>query len=213
MVEEQRLNTIQHNSLHDSLPKRLFDLTVATLGLGLLSFFLALIALAIKLYDGGPIFYRAKRVGKNGQIFGLYKFRTMVVNADKLGPGITANGDRRITPLGRFLRRTKLDELPQLLNVVRGQMSLVGPRPEDPRYVALYTPEQRQVLSVRPGITSAASLTYRHEEQLLDGEDWQTTYRNKVMPAKLAIDLAYLECRTFWSDLELIMRTVGAMFR
>ena len=137
----------------------------------------------------------------------------MIVDADRRGPGITAAGDRRVTRIGAFLRRTKLDELPQLINVLRGEMSLVGPRPEDPRYVALYTEEQRQILRVRPGITSAASLAYRHEEQLLSGSDWETQYRQQVMPAKLALDLEYLSRRTMASDLVLIWRTVLAIFR
>jgi len=117
-----------------------------------------------------------------------------------------------ITPVSRFLRRTKINELPQLINVLRGDMRLVRPRPEDPRYVALYTPEQRRVLTVRPGITSAASLAYRHEEQLLSGADWETVYRTRVLPDKLAIDLAYLARRTLGSDLKLILQTVAAMF-
>jgi lipopolysaccharide/colanic/teichoic acid biosynthesis glycosyltransferase len=154
--------------------------------------------------SAGPIFYRAQRVGKDGVLFYLYKFRSMTAGADKQGPGITAAGDSRVTRVGRFLRRTKLDELPQLINVLKGEMSLVGPRPEDPRYVALYTPEQRPVLAARPGITSAASLQYRHEEQLLSGADWETVYRQEVMPAKINIDLAYWQKRTVWSDLRLI---------
>jgi lipopolysaccharide/colanic/teichoic acid biosynthesis glycosyltransferase len=113
--------------------------------------------------------------------------------------------------VGRFLRKTKLDELPQLLNVLIGDMSLVGPRPEDPSYVALYTEEQRGILSVRPGITSAASLAYRNEEQLLSGPDWETVYKTQVMPAKLAIDLEYISHRTFLTDLELIFRTIKSM--
>jgi lipopolysaccharide/colanic/teichoic acid biosynthesis glycosyltransferase len=152
-------------------------------------------------------------VGKNGELFRPFKFRSMAVGADQQGPGITAAGDARVTRAGRFLRRTKLDELPQLINVLRGDMSLVRPRPEDPRYVALYTPEQRRVLAVRPGITSAASLAYRHEEQLLAGADWETVYREQVLPAKLAIDLDYLARRSLWSDLGLIVRTVGSMLR
>ncbi|MFZ1551113.1 MAG: sugar transferase, partial [Anaerolineae bacterium] len=132
----------------------------------------------------------AVRVGQDGRPFRLYKFRSMIVGTDRQGPGITATGDPRITRVGRFLRRAKLDELPQLINVLLGDMSLVGPRPEDPRYVAFYTPEQRRVLSVHPGITSPASLAYRHEEQLLAGEDWETHYRTRVLPAKLALDLA-----------------------
>lgn len=193
--------------------RRALDVGAAALGLLVLSPVLGGIALAVKLYDRGPVCYRAARIGKDGQPFRLYKFRSMVVGADRQGPGITVGGDRRVTPLGRRLRRTKLDELPQLLNVLRGEMSLVGPRPEDPRYVALYTPGQRAVLRVRPGITSAASLLYRHEEQVLAGADWEARYRDEVMPAKIAIDLDYLARRSLRSDLGLIARTVVAMVR
>ena len=131
----------------------------------------------------------------------------MIVDADLQGPAITTHGDTRVTPLGNFLRRTKLDELPQLINVLTGQMSLVGPRPEDPRYVALYTPEQRKILDVLPGITSAASLAYRHEQALLAGADWETIYRTEVLPAKIAIDLNYLKTANVVTDLGLIFRT------
>jgi lipopolysaccharide/colanic/teichoic acid biosynthesis glycosyltransferase len=196
----------------DPFMKRLLDLLAATIGLILLSPVLIAIGVAIKVYDGGPIFYRARRVGKDGQIFRLYKFRTMVIDADRQGPAVTTNGDTRVTPIGRRLRRTKLDELPQLLNVLVGDMSLVGPRPEDPRYANLYTWAQRRILSVRPGITSAASLAFRHEEQMLSGPEWETVYRNQVMPAKLGIDLEYLVRRTIWSDVILILRTIAAMF-
>jgi len=191
--------------------RRLFDVAASALGLLLLSPLLLLLAIWVRLDSPGPIFYRARRVGRGGDLFALYKFRSMVVDADRQGPGITVSADRRVTRAGRFLRRTKLDELPQLINVLKGEMSLVGPRPEDPRYVALYTPEQRGVLAVRPGITSAASLAFRHEEQLLGGANWETIYREQVMPAKLAIDLAYLEQRTLLSDLRLILRTVAVM--
>jgi len=193
--------------------KRLFDIIASIAGLVLLSPLFAVIAVAVKAHDGGPVFYRATRIGKDGRPFRLYKFRTMVTGADKLGPGITAGGDARVTQTGRWLRRTKLDELPQLLNVLAGDMSLVGPRPEDPRYVALYTPEQRKVLRVRPCITSAASLAYRQEEQLLAGADWEATYRGQVMPAKIAIDLEYMANRSLWSDLTLIIRTATALFK
>ncbi len=193
--------------------RRLFDILVAGSGLLLLSPLFVLVALGIKLNSSGPVFYRAQRVGKDGDLFRLFKFRSMVSGADKKGPGITVSGDARITSVGRFLRRTKIDELPQLLNVLLGDMSLVGPRPEDPRYVAHYTPEQRQALQVRPGITSAASLAYRHEEQMLAGADWEETYRTQVLPAKLAIDLDYLAHRTLLSDLRLILDTIFAMFR
>jgi len=135
-----------------------------------------------------------------------------VVDADKQGPGITSAGDSRITKSGKFLRRTKLDELPQLFNVLLGDMSLVGPRPEDPRYVALYTQDQQVVLAAKPGITSAASLTYRNEEELLSQENWEEIYRNQIMPEKLAIDIDYLSNRTLFTDLKLIMQTIGSMF-
>ena len=196
----------------DPVLRLTFDRTAAAVGLILLSPLFAAIALAVKLYDGGPIFYRALRVGKAGRLFELYKFRTMVVQADRMGPAITASADSRITPIGRFLRRAKLDELPQLLNVLIGDMSLVGPRPEAPCYVALYTPEQRRILDVAPGITSAASVRYRHEELMLAGPNWEQIYRDEVMPAKLVIDLDYLARRTLLSDMLLIAKTIVAVF-
>ena len=137
----------------------------------------------------------------------------MIANAVDMGPGITAQNDPRTTGIGRFLRKTKIDELPQLINVLTGDMSLVGPRPEDPCYVTQYTPKQREILRVRPGITSAASLTYRNEEGMLKGQDWETVYRTQILPAKLEIDLAYLSKRTLSSDLLLIARTIFSLFR
>lgn len=192
--------------------RRWLDVAASLVGLAVLSPLFIGIGLWIKIDSPGPVFYRATRVGKDGQLFRLYKFRSMVAGADKQGPGITATGDARVTRAGRFLRRSKLDELPQLINVLKGEMSLVGPRPEDSRYVALYTPQQRRVLAVRPGITSAASLVYRHEEQLLAGEDWETLYHEQVLPAKLTVDLAYLERRTLASDIKLILQTIVAVF-
>lgn len=191
---------------------RFFDVLISGLALILLAPLFLLIGVLIKLDSQGPVFHRAKRVGQGGATFTLYKFRSMLPNADRRGPGITVAGDGRVTHVGRVLRRTKLDELPQLWNVFKGEMSLVGPRPEDPRYVALYTPEQRRVLAVKPGITSAASLTFRHEEQLLVGRDWEAAYRNEVLPTKLAIDLDYLSERTLRSDIELVLRTIKALF-
>lgn len=192
---------------------RVIDLIVASIGLFFLSPVFTVLAIWIKLDSPGPVFYRAQRIGKDGRIFYLYKFRSMVVNADKTGPGITAAGDSRITRSGRFLRGTKLDELPQLINVLQGDMSLVGPRPEDPRYVALYTAEQRKILAVRPGITSAASLSFRHEEEILTGPDWETVYRTQVMPEKIRIDLDYQSRRSLVTDIGLILRTVIAVFQ
>jgi lipopolysaccharide/colanic/teichoic acid biosynthesis glycosyltransferase len=193
--------------------KRSFDFVSALIGLIVLSPLFLITSLTIKITSHGPIFHRGKRVGLNGKVFNLYKFRTMISNAAKIGPIITAASDPRITPLGRILRRTKVDELPQLINVLKGDMSLVGPRPEDPRYVAQYTSEQREVLNFRPGITSAASLAYRHEEKMLTGSDWETVYQTKVLPAKLSIDLDYLGKRTFTFDLILIFRSILSMFR
>jgi lipopolysaccharide/colanic/teichoic acid biosynthesis glycosyltransferase len=190
---------------------RPIDLSASALGLIVLSPLFLTIAILIKLTSAGSVFYRATRVGRNGRLFLLYKFRTMVAEADRLGPGITTADDSRITAVGRWLRLTKLDELPQLINVVKGDLSLVGPRPEDPRYVALYTPEQRAVLAVRPGITSAASLLYRDESSLLTGPDWEHRYRNQLLPAKLRIELDYLQHRSPWQDLRLILATVSTL--
>ena len=192
---------------------RFFDVIVSTLGLLGLGPLLVVVGIAVRLGSPGPVFYRARRVGRGGNAFRLLKFRTMVADADRRGPGITTAGDSRITRVGRFLRKTKIDELPQLINVWRGEMSLVGPRPEDPRYVALYSPEQRRVLEVRPGVTSPASLRYRHEEQLLSGPDWRRVYVEQVMPHKLQIELEYLARRTVWSDVGIILQTVLALFR
>ena len=192
---------------------RLFDFVSALIGLIVLSPLFLMTSLVIKLTSRGPVFHRGERAGRNGKVFSLYKFRTMVANAAALGPGITPQNDLRITSAGRFLRITKVDELPQLINVLKGDMSLVGPRPEDPHYVAQYTPKQREVLKFRPGITSAASLAYRREEQMLGSSDWEKVYQNKVLPAKLAIDLDYFSKRTLLSDLLLIVRTIFSLFR
>lgn len=197
----------------DEACRRALDVVAASCGLIVLNPLLALIALLIKRDSPGPVFFRGERVGKDGRPFRVYKFRTMVADASRRGPGITATGDSRVTRVGRFLRRTKLDELSQLINVLRGDMSLVGPRPEDPRYVALYTAEQRRVLSVRPGITSPASVRFRHEEAMLRDEDWERVYREKVLPSKLQIELEYLERRSVWRDLGIIAQTVLALVR
>lgn len=189
------------------------DLIASGLGLLMLSPVFLVISLVIKLTSKGPVFYKADRAGQGGRLFKLYKFRSMVPDADRQGSGITGQDDPRITPIGRYLRRTKLDELPQLINVFLGDMSLVGPRPEDPRYLALYTAEQRQILAARPGITSPASLRYRREEELLRGDNRETIYREQILPHKLALDLAYLRQRTFWTDLVLILKTIAVVAR
>jgi lipopolysaccharide/colanic/teichoic acid biosynthesis glycosyltransferase len=188
--------------------KRGFDLIAALVGLVISSPLMLTVALLIKIDSPGSVFFRGERVGKNGELFRILKFRTMVANAAQLGPSITSASDPRITRVGRWLRRTKTDELPQLWNVLAGDMSLVGPRPEDPHYVALYTSEQRQVLNMRPGITSPASLVYRNEERMLADPEWEKVYLTQVLPAKLAIDLDYFSQRTLLSDIVLILRTI-----
>jgi lipopolysaccharide/colanic/teichoic acid biosynthesis glycosyltransferase len=191
--------------------KRLIDVAASLVGLFVISPILVTVGALIKLDSPGPVLHLAQRVGKGGRPFRLYKFRSMVVDAHRDGPGITPAGDRRITRVGRLLRRTKLDELPQLFNVLKGDMSLVGPRPEDPRYVRLYTAAQREVLRVRPGVTSAASLVYRHESSLLSGGDWEKRYVDEILPHKLGIELDYLAHRTVVSDLALVLRTLLAL--
>jgi lipopolysaccharide/colanic/teichoic acid biosynthesis glycosyltransferase len=191
--------------------KRAFDLIGALGGIIVSSPIWAVVAVTIRATSPGPVLYRAQRVGRNGSPFTVFKFRTM--RTDMPGAPITASGDPRITPIGRLLRRTKLDELPQLINVVRGEMSLVGPRPEDPRYVALYDERQRRVLAVPPGITSPASIAYRHEESLLVGSNAEERYVQDVMPAKLEIELAYIEGRSLWRDVSVLLRTAGAVLR
>ncbi len=187
---------------------RLLDLVGAGFGLLLLSPLLLGIALTVRLTSPGPALFRSTRIGRHARPFILLKFRSMIEGAESLGPGITSAEDTRITPIGRRLRSLKLDELPQLINILRGDMSLVGPRPEDPEYVALYTEEQMGILEVRPGLTSPASLLYRDEEALLTGEDWQAHYIHEVMPAKLAMDSEYCTRRTVWSDLKVILATI-----
>ncbi len=194
--------------------KRAFDLIVSLLVILIALPLWALVALAIKLDSPGPVFYRGLRVGKGGKIFRIYKFRTMVVDAPRLGPGITRGNDPRITRVGRWLRRFKIDEMPQLINVLKGEMSIVGPRPEDPRYVAHYTPEQRRVLTVRPGMASPAFIKYRHEEEILAaaGERWEEVYITQVLPDKLRMDLEYIDSQSFLGDLIILIQAALSLF-
>lgn len=195
------------------MAKRLFDVFCAGLGLLLLSPMWILVAIWIKLDSPGPVLFRQERVGRFGKPFFIHKFRSMRVDAPALGPQITVGGDPRITRSGRFLRASKIDELPQLWDVFRGAMSLVGPRPEVPRYVALYTPEQRElVLSVRPGITDPASLQFRHESEILArAADPEREYVEVILPAKLQIAGDYVRHASVWGDLRLILATLGAL--
>ena len=194
--------------------KRVLDVIVSAAALAVLWPLLAVIAFAVKIDSPGPVFYRQERVGRNGKPFRIFKFRSMVSDADKKGLAITVGRDSRITRVGAVLRKTKLDELAQLLNVLTGQMSFVGPRPEVPRYTALYTPYQRQVLLVRPGITDYASIAYRNENDMLSGAaDPEKMYIEEIMPAKIELNMKYLHEISPLTDLKLILRTIGAVIR
>lgn len=189
--------------------KRTYDLFFAAVGLLLLAPLFLLLAIVIKLVDGGSVIYRQKRIGQNGAPFFILKFRTMVPNADKIGPPLTGDGDKRITGFGRILRRTKLDELPQLWNVLRGEMSLVGPRPEVPRYVQHYTPEQRAILQLKPGITDLASLRFRNEEALLHAsEDAERFYVDQCLPRKSQLNRDYARRSNLLTDTWIILQTL-----
>lgn len=197
------------------MAKRLFDLLLSSIGLLLLAPVLLLIALLIKLDSAGPVMFRQERVGRFGQPFRIHKFRTMRHEPAGQGLQITVGADRRITRVGGFLRASKLDELPQLLDVWLGDMSLVGPRPEVPRYVAHYPAELRdKVLSVRPGITDIASIEYRDESSVLArAADPERAYIDEVLPHKLALAARYVERSSLWLDVWLIWRTVVAIVR
>jgi lipopolysaccharide/colanic/teichoic acid biosynthesis glycosyltransferase len=192
------------------MAKRAFDLFWSLLGLALLAPVLALVALAVKVEDGGPVFFRQVRIGRGGLPFRIWKFRTMVVDAERQGRSITVGRDPRITRVGAWLRDTKLDEIPQLLNVVTGEMSLVGPRPEVPRYVELYTEPQRAILALRPGITDLASIKYRNESELLaQAADPDETYVRVILPDKVAINLSYAARAGVGADFLVILSTLG----
>ena len=194
--------------------KRVFDIVVSTVALLVLSPLLVLLGLAVAMSSPGGAFFRQVRVGRAGKEFYLLKFRSMRPGSEAQGQITVGGRDPRITSIGFFLRKSKLDELPQLINVLVGDMSLVGPRPEVPKYVALYTPEQRKVLTVRPGITSATSIAYMDENELLgNSADPERTYVNVVMPAKLALDLKYVKDHGFFQDLSIILRTIIGLFR
>ena len=193
--------------------KRLFDIIFSTVCLILLSPLLIVISLLVGLTSKGGIFYLQTRVGKDHKDFKLFKFRTMSVNADKQGLLTVGGKDSRITPIGYYLRKYKLDELPQLLNVLYGSMSVVGPRPEVRKYVDLYTADQQQVLRVKPGITDYASLEYFSENELLArSPDPEQTYIHEVMPAKLSLNKKYISEAGLITDLGIIFRTIGRIF-
>jgi len=197
-----------------SWEKRVVDLVSALVGLLLLSPLLVTVAIAILADDGSPVFFRQARIGHRGTPFRIWKFRTMCVNAEAQGRQITVGDDPRITRIGRVLRRVKVDELPQLINVVKGEMSLVGPRPEVPGYVARYTTEQRNVLSIMPGITDPASIEYRRESDILAcAHDPGRTYVEVIMPEKIRLNLEYAKRATVWTDLRVVAGTIWLVLK
>ncbi len=193
--------------------KRVFDIFVSLIIVSLFIPFGIIIALLIAFGSKGGVFYIQERIGKNGQPFGLFKFRTMRVNADASGKLTVGMRDPRITSIGYFLRKYKLDEFPQFINVLKGDMSIVGPRPEVSEYVKLYTNEQREILNVRPGITDLASLEYFRENELLgQAADPEKVYIEEIMPAKLELNRKYLEHATVGNDIRIMWRTFLKMF-
>jgi lipopolysaccharide/colanic/teichoic acid biosynthesis glycosyltransferase len=193
--------------------KRTFDLFGAGLGVVLLAPLLALLALLIKIGDGGPVFFRQERVGYRGRPFRIWKFRTMVPDAEARGLPLTVGRDPRVTRIGAWLRRLKLDELPQLFNVLVGDMSLVGPRPEVPRYVASYSVAERRVLELLPGITDNASIRYAQESTMLAAAaDPERLYVDEIVPAKIQLNLAYAARATIWTDVGVILATLRRLW-
>lgn len=196
------------------MSKRILDGIVSVIGLGVLAPFFLLIGLLIKLTSQGPIFYLQQRVGKGGKLFKLFKFRTMRVDADKHTAITVGARDPRITTVGYYLRKYKIDELPQLINVLIGNMSLVGPRPELKKFVDLYNAEQVKVISVKPGITDYASIEFRNENELLEGKpDPVQFYIEQIMPVKLKLNLKYIQEQSFGLDVKIIFQTVISIFR
>lgn len=193
--------------------KRIFDIISSLFGLILLSPFMIIIAILIKLDSKGPIFFKQVRVTKNGREFKIFKYRTMRVGSDKFSQ-ITVGKDSRITKVGDFLRKYKLDEIPQLINVLTGDMSLVGPRPEVPKYVALYTKEQREILKVRAGITDYASIEFSNENDILANEaDPEKAYIEKIMPRKIELNKKYLSEISVMTDIKIILLTIKKILK
>jgi len=188
--------------------KRLFDVVLAAIGIVVCAPLLVAVAIAVKFQDGGPIWYRGERVGLGGRPFRILKFRTMVPDAERVGASSTADDDPRITGVGRWLRRAKLDELPQLVNVLVGDMSLVGPRPQVPWAVALYAEEDKQLLSVRPGMTDYASIRFSNEGEILRGSaDPDGDYLRIIAPEKIRLGLRYVENHSLMTDLRILLAT------
>ena len=195
--------------MYRAFGKRAFDLASSVVGLIILSPLFILISIWVKTSSKGPIFFVQKRVGRDFKEFNLYKFRSMVADAPKKGLQITSGDDPRITKVGKFIRKTKIDELPQLINVIKGEMSLVGPRPEVKKYVDIKKDEYQKVLSVLPGITDLAAIEFREEEKILEGfENKEKAYINEVLPQKIALYNKYIDNISFTSDIKIILKTL-----
>jgi lipopolysaccharide/colanic/teichoic acid biosynthesis glycosyltransferase len=196
------------------MAKRAFDIIVSSIFLLIFAPFFLIIAILIKKGSEGPVFYRGERVGRYGKLFRIFKFRTMVSNAEKIGGSSTSNDDHRITAIGKTLRKYKLDEFPQFINVFLGQMSLVGPRPEVKKFVDIYTSQERAILSVRPGITDWASIWNSDEGAILAGaEDPDKAYMELIRPEKIRLQLKYVENRSFLIDLKILFQTVTKLLK
>jgi len=191
--------------------KRIFDIIISFIMLLIILPLSLLIAFVIKIDSRGPVLYKAIRVGRFGKDFKMWKFRTMIMEADKKGPSITTKDDQRITKIGALLRNTKVDELPSLINVFKGDMSLVGPRPEAPNWIAQYPSKINEILKVKPGVTGPAQIRYRNEEKLLTGKNLDYQYR-RIMLDKLNIDLNYINKQSLATDIVIILRTVRCLF-
>lgn len=189
--------------------KRVFDFVLSSIGLFFLIPIIFLVSLLIKIEDGGPIFYKQKRVGYKGKEFYIWKFRTMIVNAEKIGKPITVGKDPRITKIGFWLRKFRIDEIPQLINVLRGEMSLVGPRPEVPEYVQYYSNEMKKILNYVPGMTDPTSLDFLEEAKILAESRYpERKYIEEILPQKVKRSLRYLEEANFYSDFLIILKTI-----
>ena len=206
---DNRVDEILKNSKFNLFIKRLFDILASLFGILVMAIPMIIISLAIKLDSKGPVFFKQKRVKKNNKDFTILKFRTMVVDAPKLGMPITVGDDPRITKVGKFLRKTKLDEFPQLFNVLVGDMSFVGPRPEVRKYVDMYSDSDRDILKIRPGITDLASIKYRDESEILDKSDNpEKTYVEEIMPNKIELNKQYIENINLLNDIKIILQTL-----
>ncbi|HQE50498.1 MAG TPA: sugar transferase [Fervidobacterium sp.] len=208
------IDTILQQKRLQLILKRIFDIVVSFVGLVILSPLFLILAIAIARDSKGPVFFKQTRVGRNEVPFKIYKFRTMVEDAEARGMQLTVGDDSRITKVGTFLRKTKIDELPQLINVFKGEMSFVGPRPEVPKYVGLYTEDQRQVLMVRPGITDLASIEYRNESELLaTADNPEKVYIEEVMPRKIELNKEYIRNMSLVSDMRIILKTIAVLYK